>query len=114
MNAALLSDITHIASRLQSAGMQHEAASRAMLDGARKGFLCNAPQVEEHAAAAKSIADLAERLSFKVGQLKSGLGDHVVRKSLLMPNITLGARAHESVTLLATGMLADSEGGCTE
>jgi hypothetical protein len=101
VNAELLSDIVHVATRLQSAGMLHNAALR--------DFRAGDP-IEPIKRDAASIATLTEKLAFKVGQLQASVASEV-RRPRLDEYVTLGRAKPEAERLELSGMLADSEGG---
>lgn len=101
MNTALLSDVVHLATRLQSAGMLHNAALRDLRAG---------DPMEPLKRDAVSIATLTERLAFKVGQLQASVASEV-RRPRLDDYVTLGRAKPEAERLELSGMLADSEGG---
>jgi hypothetical protein len=102
MNTALISDIVHTATRLQSASMIHVANTRDFLTG---------DSVDELAREAAAISKLAEALAFKVGQLQRGIATEV-RRPKLDEYVTLGRTERPEVERLElSGMLSDSEGG---
>lgn len=73
MNANLLSDIVHAATRLQSAGMLHNAALRDFRPG---------DPLEPIKRGAESIVTLTQQLAFKVGQLQTSFAAEVRRPRL--------------------------------
>lgn len=100
MNAQLLSEIVHTATRLQSAGMLHRAAMR--------DFRAGDP-LEPVQRDAESIAALAERLAFQVGQLQRGIATEVRRPKL--DEFVMLDRAPKPEAERFELSLTDSEGG---
>jgi hypothetical protein len=100
VNADQLSEIVHLATRLQSAGMLHNAALR--------DFRVGDP-IEPIKRDAASIAALTEKLAFKVGQLQASVASEV-RRPRLEEYVTLGRAKPEAERLELSGMLAYHEG----
>lgn len=96
MNAELLSDITHLASRLQSAGMSHAQNVREFLPGDSVAVLLRE---------AEQLQQLADRLAFKVGQLQTSIAAEV-RRPRLDEFVTLRPVRDDSVYLHPVGMLS--------
>jgi hypothetical protein len=74
MNANQLSEISHLATRLQSAGMIHVANMRECQT--------SDDDLEVVSREAESILKLAERLAFAVGQLQRSVATEVRRPKL--------------------------------
>lgn len=73
MNTTLLSDVVHLATRLQSAGMIHSANLREFLPG-------DSIEVLQREAAA--IVQLTEKLAFQVAHLRDSVAATVARPRL--------------------------------
>lgn len=101
MNAALLSEVCHLATRLQSAGMLHNAALRDFRPG---------DPLEPVKREAESIAAMTDKLAFAVGRLQARFASEV-RRPRLDDYVTLGRAKPEAERLELSGMLAESEGG---
>ena len=100
MNANLLSDIVHVATRLQSASMIHVANTRDFLPG---------DSVDELAREAAAIAKLAESLAFKVGQLQRDLAAEV-RRPKLDGFVMLDRTSRPEVERVELNLITDHEG----
>lgn len=100
MSPELLSDVCHLATRLQSAGMIHVATMREFRAG---------DPIEPIRREAEGIAALTEKLAFKVAQLQTSIAAEV-RRPRLDEFVTLGRSRDDAVHLHRVGMLADGEG----
>ena len=100
MNTAQLSEVVHLATRLQSVGMLHNAALRDWREG---------DPVEPLKREAAAIAVLTESLAFAVGRLQASVASSVARPRLDQ-HITLPARATRPEAERIDIHLPDSEG----
>lgn len=98
MNADRLSEIVHLATRLQSAGMLHNAALR--------DFRAGDP-LEPVKREAEAIVALTDKLAFAVGRLQASVASEV-RRPRLTDYAALGRAKPEAERM---ELLTDSEGG---
>jgi hypothetical protein len=84
----LLTDICHLSTRLQSAGMIHSANVREFLPG---------DSIEACSAKPPASSSLTERLAFKVAQLRDSVGQCFARPRL-MESMDLEQTIHQGAT----------------
>ena len=101
MSPAILSDLVHLATRLQSAGMLHNAAMRDWRAG---------DPLEPLKRDAEAIAALTEQLAFKVGQLQTSIAAEV-RRPKLDGFVMLDRTSRPEVERVELNLITDSEGG---
>lgn len=102
MNANQLSEICHLATRLQSAGMIHVANVRECRT--------SDDDLATVAREAESILKMTEQLAFRVGQLQLSVAAEV-RRPKLDEFVMLGRAMPEVERLDMGGMLAAHRGG---